>query len=566
MLKSWPGGWADAKATLAALRQSFAVIEFDTRGIILSANENFCHAMGYKSEELIGRHHSIFAEPDYASSPEYRAFWEKLASGECVTGECVRIGKDGNEVWLQASYSPVRDVSGNVYKIVKLASVITGSVMEATDSKGKLEALSRVQAVIEFLPDGTIMTANKNFLKTVAYDLQEIQGRHHSMFVETSVAKTSEYAAFWDKLRAGEFVSSECKRIGKNGKEIWLQTSYNPIFDRKGRIIKVVKFATDITRRVQAINEIEHGLKKLASNTLNYRLTTPIDSTYEGLRHDFNKAIQNLDQTIGAISSSVTTVGRGADEITTASVDLAQRTETQAVSLEETASRLNQLTNAVTRSADGAKDASTLASNVRTNAARSGEVVNNAVKAMEQIRNTSQSISQIVGMIDEIAFLTNMLSLNAAVEAARAGEAGVGFSVVASEVRQLAKRSADASKQIRDLISSSDIQVQRGVEMVGTAGKALQSIMAEMFHMDNLMSDIATGAQEQAQGLAQINESVSKLDHMTQKNAAMATQSTKAANALDGQAKRLERLTGNFKITSSGETLAQIFTPELCGV
>ncbi|WP_291367795.1 methyl-accepting chemotaxis protein [Acetobacter sp. UBA5411] len=566
MLKSWPGGWADAKATLAALQQSFAVIEFDTQGVILNANENFCHSMGYRSEEIVGRHHRIFVEPDYAESPDYRAFWNKLASGKFVTGECVRIGKNGEEVWLQASYSPVHDVSGNVYKIVKLASVITGSVMEAADSKGKLDALSRVQAMIEFLPDGTIMTANKNFLDTIAYDLPEIQGRHHSMFVGPEVAKSAEYAAFWDKLRAGEFVSSECKRIGKNGKEIWLQTSYNPIFDRKGRVIKVVKFATDITRRVHAINEIETGLKKLANNTLNYRLTTPIDPTYEGLRNDFNTAIQNLDRTIGAISSSVETVGKGADEISMASGDLARRTETQAGSLEGTASRLNQLTDAVTRSAHGAMDASTLASNVRTNAAKSGEVVNNAVTAMEQIRNTSESISQIVGMIDEIAFLTNMLSLNAAVEAARAGEAGVGFSVVASEVRQLAKRSADASKQIRDLISSSDVQVQQGVELVGTAGKALQSIVSEMSHMDNLMSDIATCAQEQAQGLAQINDSVSKLDHMTQKNAAMATQSTKAAHALDSQAKRLEKLTGHFKISSFHDTETRSFAPVLCDV
>ncbi|MFT8804706.1 MAG: methyl-accepting chemotaxis protein [Acetobacter aceti] len=564
MLKSWPGGWADSKATLAALRESFAVIEFDIQGNILNANANFCHAMSYRPEEIIGRHHKIFVESDYGHSPDYRSFWDRLSRGESVTGECLRIGKKGDEVWLQASYSPVHDISGNVYKIIKLASVVTQTIMEAAASKGKLEALSRVQAMIEFLPDGRIITANKNFLDAVSYDLAEIQGHHHSMFIEPDVVRSSEYAGFWDTLRTGEFVSSECKRIGKNGKVVWLQASYNPIFDRKGRIIKVVKFATDITRRVHAINEIENGLKKLANNTLNYRLTTQIDPTYEGLRNDFNTAIQNLDQTINTISTSVKTVGKGADEITTASSDLAHRTETQAISLEETASRLNKLTDAVTRSAHGAKNASVLASNVRTNATRSGEVVNNAVTAMEQIRNTSESISQIVGMIDDIAFLTNMLSLNAAVEAARAGEAGVGFSVVASEVRLLAKRSADASKQIRDLISSSDVQVQRGVDLVGTAGKALRAIVTEMSHMDELMSGIATGAQEQADGLAQINDAIGKLDHMTQKNAAMATQCTNASNHLDNQAKQLESLTNHFKISNSNERETSI--PMLCGV
>lgn len=550
MLKSWPGGWADAKATLSALLRSFAIIEFDAKGKILTANENFCSAMGYRVDEIRGQHHQMFVEPDYARSAEYTAFWNKLARGEYDTGEYIRIGKGGAEVSLQASYTPVQDILGHVYKVVKVAAVTTEAALQAADSRGKMEAVSRVQAMIEFTPDGKILTANDNFLRAVSYDLDDIRGRHHSMFVEPSYARSPDYAAFWKKLQAGEFVAAEYRRIGKNGKIVWLQASYNPIFDHKGRVIKVVKFATDVTSRVEAIDAIAEGLNKLASNTLNYRLTKAVDPTYEKLRVDFNTAIENLDKTITAISASVSTVGNGASEIATASNDLARRTEVQAANLEETAATLNQITTTVTRSAQGAKEASASASAVRADAGKSGEVVGDAVAAMGRIRTSSQAISQITGLIDEIAFQTNLLALNAGVEAARAGDAGRGFAVVATEVRVLAQRSADASKEIRKLISDSAVEVDHGAKMVGTAGESLQAIVAQMSQIDMLVSEIAMGSQEQAMGLTQVNEAVGQLDQVTQQNAAMVEQATAAANSLGAEARQLMQLIGQFTIGS----------------
>ncbi|MFT9441276.1 MAG: methyl-accepting chemotaxis protein [Acetobacter papayae] len=560
MLKSLPGGWADAKSTLSAIERSFAIIEFDPQGKILTANENFCTATGYRLEEIRGRHHSMFVEPDYAKTPEYAAFWNKLAGGMFDAQEYVRIGKDGQEVWLQASYNPVSDISGKVYKVVKVAAVTTDAAIRAADTQGKLAAISRAQAMIEFTPDGRILDANDKFLQTMSYDRSEIVGKHHSMFVEPGFADSADYALFWKKIQAGEFVSDEFKRIGKNGKVVWLQASYNPIFDHKNRVIKVVKFANDVTNRVRTIADIGSGLDKLAHCSLAHRLDNAVDPAYQTLCTDFNSAIENLEQTITTLSDSVDIVGNGAHEIAAASNDLARRTERQAANLEETASTLNQITTTVGHTAEGARHAAQAASTVRADAAQAGNVVNDAIRAMEQIKETSRKISQITGMIEQIAFQTNLLALNAGVEAARAGEAGKGFAVVAAEVRTLAQRSETASKDIRNLISNSATQIDRGATLVGSAGDALHAIAGQMVQIDTLVSEIASGANEQATGLGQINEAVSQLDQVTQQNAAMVEQATASANSLGAEAKNLMGLisqfhTGSDKLSTLAPTL-----------
>lgn len=551
MLKSLPGGWADAKATLAAIERSFAIIEFDPQGKILTANENFCAATGYRLEEIRGRHHSIFVEPAYTKTAEYAAFWSKLAGGQFDAQEYVRIGKDGQEIWLQASYNPVRDVLGKVYKIVKVAVVTTEAALRAADTRGKLAAISRAQAMIEFTPEGRILDANDRFLEAMSYERNEIIGKHHSMFVEPGFANSPDYELFWKKIQAGEFISDEFKRIGKNGKVVWLQASYNPIFDHKNRVIKVVKFANDVTNRVHTIADIGQGLDKLAHGSLTHRLDKAADPAYQTLCSDFNTAIENLESTISTLSSSVDTVGNGAHEIAAASNDLAHRTEIQASNLAETASTLNQITTTVSHSAEGARHAAQAASTIRADVTQAEAVVNNAIRAMEQIKETSRKISQITGMIEQIAFQTNLLALNAGVEAARAGEAGKGFAVVATEVRTLAQRSETASKDIHDLIISSATQVEQGAALVSSTGNALQAITGQMVQIDTLVSAIAQGANEQATGLAQINEAISKLDQVTQQNAAMVEQATASANSLGTEARSLMDLIGQFHTSSN---------------
>lgn len=548
----------EAKATLAALHRSLAIIEFDLAGRVLTANENFCKALGYRLDEIQGQHHSMFVDPDYARSADYAAFWDKLCRGEFDAGEYVRIGKGGKEVFIQASYNPVSRFLGKPGKVIKVAAVTTDEALRAADFKGKMDAISRAQAMIEFTPDGEILTANENFLRATGYRLDEIAGRHHSLFVDPAFAASPDYAAFWRKIQDGEFVSDEFRRIGKDGKAVWLQATYNPIFDHHGKIRKVVKFATDVTSRVRAVDEVAGGLHELARNSLSHRLVRPIDQAYEKLRRDFNAAMETLETTMVAIAASAGSVGNGAHEIASASSDLARRTEVQASNLEETAATLNQITSAVTRSADGAKAASRSASAARDDATQSGAVMREAVAAMGEIRSSSQEIEQIIGMIDQIAFQTNLLALNAGVEAARAGDAGRGFAVVASEVRILAQRSAEAAKEIKTLIARSGGQVARGAKLVGETGEALTAIVKKVSQIDLLVSEIALSTQEQARGLTQVNAAVSQLDQVTQQNAAMVEEATASASSLGNEAQELIRLIDRFETGGRGQVLKDL--------
>jgi len=542
-----------ASQTLAAIGRSLAIIEFDATGKILTANENFCAALGYALSEIKGQHHSLFVEPAFARSPEYAAFWAKLARGEFDAREYLRIGKGGTEVWIQASYNPVRNGKGVVTRVVKVATVITAEKLRNAEFAGKIDAISRAQAVIEFTPDGKVVTANENFLKALGYGLAEVQGQHHRMFVDPALAQSPEYHDFWRKLNNGEFVAAEFKRIGKGGREVWIQASYNPIFDDKKRVIKVVKFATDVTPRVRAVEEVANGLEQLANNNLKHRIEAAIDPAFEKVRHDFNTAMSMLDETMAAVSGSTDGVSSGAEEIATASSDLSRRTEQQAASLEETAAALDEITATVRRSADGAKQASAAASAARADATTSGRVVGEAVAAMGEIDSSSRQITQIIGVIDEIAFQTNLLALNAGVEAARAGDAGRGFAVVAQEVRGLAQRSAEAAKEIKTLIATSSAQVERGVKLVGETGRALTGIVEKVTEMDGLISEIAKSSQEQATGLHQVNTAVNHMDQVTQQNAAMVEEATAAAANLKSGSQELARLVARFQ---TGTTIA----------
>ena len=248
---------AELKAKMAALDKVQAIIEFETSGTIITANNNFLATMGYQLAEIQGQHHRLFVTPEYAASQEYQQFWDKLNRGEFVAAEFRRIGKNGKEVWIQASYNPIADRNGRVFKVVKFATDITQQKLQTADYSGQIEAISKSQAVIEFNMDGTIITANDNFLNTMDYRLEEIKGQHHRMFVDPAYANSTEYKQFWEQLNRGEFSTDEFKRFGKGGKQVWIQASYNPIRDMNGKPVKVVKYATDITEQKQQAEENE---------------------------------------------------------------------------------------------------------------------------------------------------------------------------------------------------------------------------------------------------------------------------------------------------------------------
>jgi len=435
---------------------------------------------------------------------------------------------------------------------------------EMRELKAQVAAMDRSQAVIEFSLDGTVLRANANFLSVLGYRAEEIVGRHHRMFVPAEDVASPDYRALWDALQRGEFVARKFRRVKKSGEPCWIEASYNPVLDETGRPYKVIKFALDITavelERLAAkeasersaqeqeavVATLAESLRRVAQGDLTARITTAFLGRYARIKEDFNTAIQAMGSAMTDIMAGSDGLRAGADEIAAASDDLSRRTEQQAASLEETAAALDQIAATVRGSADGARQASEAASNARVQAARSGAVVADAVAAMGEIEQSASQIAQITNVIDEIAFQTNLLALNAGVEAARAGEAGRGFAVVAQEVRALAQRSAQAAKEIKLLIASSNAQVERGVRLVGDTGRALAGIVDKIAEIDGLITQIAGSSQEQATGLGQVNAAVNQMDQVTQQNAAMVEEATAVAATLKAESARLVGLVARF--------------------
>ncbi|NQV70703.1 MAG: PAS domain-containing protein [Pseudohongiella sp.] len=439
----------------------------------------------------------------------------------------------------------------------RLGSAIEQETLAArlfnADAAGKLAAMDKSLAVIEFNMDGSVITANEKFLSVLGYSLGEVQNQHHSLFVEPAYKASAEYTQFWAKLNRGEFDAGEYMHIGIGGKEVWIQASYNPIHDADGKVCKVVKFATDITEAktlqkmiALVLKDTSHIMKNISEGNLKEKM----DGVYTGdfliLSNSVNDCIDNLTGMVSNITVSATSVKEGATDISAGSAKLSEHSEQQAASLKEASATMEKITMAFQQNAADAARANTLAHNARETAENGGAVTGTANSAMEAIRESSDQINDIVGVIDEIASQTNLLALNAAIEAARVGDQGRGFAVLANEVRGLAGRSATAAKEIKELIRDSSEKVREGSGLVKKSGETLEEIVTAVKKVNDIVAEISIASDKQAAGLNEINKAMGEMDKMAQQNSVLAEEETAARKSLSSQAKFLQELISFF--------------------
>ena len=546
----------DAKGKMEAIHRSQAVIEFTPAGEVISANDNFVSSFGYEdSSEVIGKDHRIFCDPKHTATAEYEAFWEKLCGGEFDGGEYKRVRSDGSEVWIQATYNPIVDESGTVIKIVQFASDITEAKLQAMDWGGKVSALDRSLAVVEFSVDGTILTANDNFLQTIGYGLDEIEGQHHRMFCEAEYTASTEYKVFWEQLCAGEVHSGRHKRVGKNGREVWIQASYNPILDEEGKVVKVVKFATDITEQAKAeqiktrVTEALEVVARAAAGELTASIpSSEEEDDLEALTQGINNMIAALHNVVGEVVATSESFSEQTAGITEQTREVAHQAERLGATSEEMSANVEELTASIASIAEASNKANNLAQGASKEAVAGNIAIKDSLVAMSEIEQSSEEVVKIVTVIANIASQTNLLAFNAAIEAARAGPHGRGFAVVADEVRKLAEQSSKAASQISELIYASTQCIQRGSEVSRKASMAFEAIVEGVDATYNAVNQIARATEEQSMAAVEVNSGIQAVSAETENTAHSSKEIATAVLGLSTSADGLRALVGRFTL------------------
>jgi methyl-accepting chemotaxis protein len=551
---------------LKAIELSLATVEYDLGGKVIACNANFLNLFGITSEEILSFKHSDFVEKAFADSRRYVEFWDKLNRGEAVSGEFKRIAPGGNEVWLRATYAPVRNTEERLFKILFYAYDVTADKRQRLEFEGKVQAIDRSQAIVEFETDGTLISANANFLELMGYPLEEVRGKHHRLFCPPNILSNEDYTLFWEKLRNGKFQSGEYQRLAIGGREVWLQATYNPILGLDGRPTRIVKVASDITKQKQRIVDFESkwDAVNVAQSIVEFDLDGKLVSANEsflrmmgyslreivGQHHsmfctpDYVQSEEyrgfwlslgkgeshaaryhcigrfNRDVYIQASYSPIVDANGEVVRVIKYAFDVSEHVALEALASKSAAAVRDELQQVISASSAIEHETSDLskATDLSRNGALKGrDSLEKSLTAIEGANQAAGKISEVVEVISDIAVQTNLLAFNAAIEAARAGEHGVGFSIVADEVRKLAERNADAVRNITRQIEIAVQHINQGTSGAGDALAALDNISGDLQSNVSTLSELSTKTGLQAQATQAIQALVSDLEAAVQK-------------------------------------------------